>query len=72
MNMDIEITDECLNCKAIADLIDNFQCEFVYYPEMHIGYILFDNKTDLYEFTERADEIMTSIETLNSLYEMED
>lgn len=71
MNMDIEITDEYLNCKAIADLIDNFQCEFVYYPEMHIGYLIFDDKTDAFRFTERAVEIMTNIETLSSLYEKE-
>lgn len=72
MNMAISIEVEHLSCKAVADLIDNFDCKFVYYPEMHIGYILFDDKTDLYEFTERADEIMTNIETLNNLYEMED
>lgn len=72
MNMTVPLENEQLNCKAIVDLIDNFECMFVYNYKTECGYVHFVNKTDLYEFRERADEIMTNIETLNSLYEMED
>ena len=72
MNMTIPIEVEHLNCKAVADLINNFDCKFLYNTSGSLGIVIFENKTDVYMFTERLDEIMANIETLNNLYEMED
>lgn len=71
MNMTIPIEAEQLSYKAVADLIDNFDCKLLYNTSGSLGIVIFENKTDVYMFTERLDEIMTNIETLNNLYEME-
>lgn len=72
MNMTIPLENSHLNCKAIVDLIDNFECMFMYNYTERLGYVYFENKTDLYMFLERMEDIINSIETLNKLYEMED
>lgn len=72
MNMTIPLENEQLNCKAIVDLIDNFECMFMYNYTERLGYVYFENKTDLYMFLERMEDIINNIETLNKLYETED
>lgn len=72
MNMTIPLENEQLNCKAIVDLIDNFECMFMYNYTERLGYVYFENKTDLYMFLERMEDIINNIETLNKLYVMED
>ena len=71
MNMTIPLENEQLNCKAIVDLIDNFECMFMYNYTERLGYVYFENKTDLYMFLERMEDIINNIDTLNKLYEME-
>lgn len=71
MNMTVPLENSHLNCKAIVDLIDNFECMFMYDYSERLGYVHFINKTDLYMFLERMEDIINNIETLNKLYEME-
>lgn len=71
MNMTVPLENEQLNCKAIVDLIDNFECMFMYNYTERLGYVYFENKTDLYMFLERMEDIINNVETLNKLYEME-
>lgn len=72
MNMTIPLENEQLNCKAIVDLIDNFECMFMYNYTERLGYVCFENKTDLYMFLERMEDITNNIQMLDNLYEKED
>lgn len=72
MNMTVPLENSHLNCKAIVDLIDNFDCMFMYEPTECLGYVCFDNKTDLYMFLERLEDITNNIQMLDNLYEKED
>ena len=72
MNITFLIENEQLNCKSIVDLIDSFECMFMYNYTERLGYVYFENKTDLYMFLERMEDITSNIETLNKLYEMEE
>lgn len=71
MNMTVPLENNQLNCKAIVDLIDNSDCMFMYEPSECLGYVYFDNKTELYMFLERLEDISNSIQMLDSLYEQE-
>ena len=72
MNMTIPLENEQLNCKAIVDLIDNFECMFMYNYTERLGYVYFENKTDLYMFLERMEDIINNIQMLDNLYNKED
>ena len=72
MNMAIPIGVEQLSCKAVADLIDNFDCKFLYNTSGSLGIVIFENKTDVYMFTERLENILNNIQMLDNLYEKED
>ena len=71
MNMTVPLENSHLNCKAIVDLIDNFDCMFIYEPSECLGYVYFDNKTDLCMFIERLEDITNAIQILENLYNME-
>ena len=72
MNMTVPLENSHLNCKAIVDLIDNFECMFMYDYSERLGYVHFGNKTDLYMFLERLEDITNNIQMLDNLYTMED
>ena len=72
MNMTVPLENSHLNCKAIVDLIDNFECMFMYDYSERLGYVHFENKTDLYMFIERLEDITNNIQMLDNLYEKED
>lgn len=72
MNMTVPLENSHLNCKAIVDLIDNFDCMFMYEPAECLGYVCFDNKTELYMFLERLEDITNNIQMLDNLYEKGD
>ena len=71
MNMTIPLENSHLNCKAIVDLIDNFECMFMYNYAERLGYVYFENKTDLYMFIERLEDITNNIQMLDNLYNKE-
>ena len=72
MNMTVPLENSHLNCKAIVDLIDNFECMFIYDYSERLGYVHFENKTDLYMFLERLEDITNSIQMLDNLFEKEE
>ena len=72
MNMTVPLENEQLSCKAIVDLIDNFECMFMYNYTERLGYVYFENKTDLYMFLERMEDIINNRQMLDNLYIMKD
>ena len=71
MNMTVPLSTEHLNCKAITDLIENFDCSFEYIPQDDLFYAYFDNKTDYYNFVERLQNIIEKTELLEYCFELE-
>lgn len=71
MNMTIPLSIEHLNCKAVADLIDNSNCSFEYVPQDELFYAYFVNKTDYYKFIERLQNIIEKTELLEYCFELE-
>ena len=71
MNMTIPIKNNQLNCKAVVDLIDNFECMFIYNYSERLGYVYFENKTDYYNFIERLQNIIEKTELLEYCFELE-
>lgn len=65
MNLTVAVSNEDLNCKSIVDLIDNFDCSFEYCPCDNCGYVYLNNKTDLYMFCERIEDLREAIFYLN-------
>ena len=70
MNTTVVVSNEDLNCKSIVDLIDNFDCGFEYYPPDNCGYVYLKNKTDLYMFCERIEDLREVIFYLNRCNEL--
>lgn len=70
MDLAVAVSNEDLSCKSIVDLIDSFDCDFQYYPEDDCGYVFLDNKTNLYMFCERIEDLRELIFYLNRCNEL--